>query len=354
MNLFHHSIDIILKNQSPSGAFIASPNFETYAYSWFRDGAFVAYAMDRVGEHDSAGRFQGWVSAAVNKRAAVVKRALDKAHSGEALDQSDFLDTRYALDGKSGEEEWPNFQLDGFGTWLWGLTEHHRLSKRSLPEEWLNAADLVADYLVALWPRPCFDCWEEFPDRIHPHTLAAIYAGLQAHAELTSADHEDCLAEIKAFIQDRGQMNGHYVKYIGSDLVDASLLGLAVPYGVVDPQDPRMMATVSRIEETIVRQGGLHRYAADTYYGGGAWVLLTAWLGWYYVCTGRRGDAEAALAWVEAQSDVAGNLPEQVPTGLNDPAYYQPWRKRWGDIACPLLWSHAKYLILYCALQDKD
>ena len=36
----------------------------------------------------------------------------------------------------------------------------------------------VCDYLAALWQLPCYDCWEEFPDRVHPHTLAAIYAGL--------------------------------------------------------------------------------------------------------------------------------------------------------------------------------
>jgi len=27
----------------------------------------------------------------------------------------------------------------------------------------------------------------------------------------------------------------------------------------------------------------MHRYADDTYYGGGEWVLLATWLGWYYV-----------------------------------------------------------------------
>jgi hypothetical protein len=31
---------------------------------------------------------------------------------------------------------------------------------------------------------------------------------------------------------------------------------------------------------------------------------------------------------------------------MNDPNYYEPWRERWGDIANPLLWAHAKYIIL--------
>ncbi len=65
--------------------------------------------------------------------------------------------------------------------------------------------------------------------------------------------------------------------------MDASLLGLAVPYGVVPPDDPLMLRTVEHMEATILHAGGLHRYAEDSYFGGGAWILLTAWLGWYYL-----------------------------------------------------------------------
>ena len=37
----------------------------------------------------------------------------------------------------------------------------------------------------------------------------------------------------------------------------------------------------------------------------------------------------------------------------NEPAYYDIWRERWGEIATPLLWSHAKYLIL-CTVTSKN
>jgi NHL repeat/Glycosyl hydrolases family 15 len=49
-DLYQRSILIILQNQSPSGAYIASPNFPTYAYCWLRDGSFIAHAMDRTGQ----------------------------------------------------------------------------------------------------------------------------------------------------------------------------------------------------------------------------------------------------------------------------------------------------------------
>jgi GH15 family glucan-1,4-alpha-glucosidase len=162
-----------------------------------------------------------------------------RAARGEGLAGPDYLHTRYALDGEEAADGvWPNFQLDGFGTWLWALDEHRRLSGHALAADWLRAAGLVAEYLAALWPSPCYDCWEEFPDRVHPHTLAAIYGGLRAHAALSGVEHGPTQDAICEFLYDQAVYDGHFVKFVGSRDVDASLLGLAVPYPVLDPADP--------------------------------------------------------------------------------------------------------------------
>jgi GH15 family glucan-1,4-alpha-glucosidase len=118
-----------------------------------------------------------------------------------------------------------------------------------------------------------------------------------------------------------------------------------------------MLATAAQIEKNLWR-GGVHRYAADSYYGGGSWLLLTAWLGWYYSELACRNPtyapqalekARVALQWVESKAGRGaqnGWLPEQIPENLNDPTFYPKWVLQWGEIANPLLWSHAKYLIL--------
>jgi GH15 family glucan-1,4-alpha-glucosidase len=351
-DLFQRSLEIILANQTPGGAYIAGPNFPTYHYCWFRDGSFTAYAMDLVGRHDSAERFHDWAATTINARADIVQRSVAKAHRDEPLTGADFLHTRYAPDGSEAHgESWPNFQLDGFGTWLWALGEHQRLGGRSLQATWSQAAGLVADYVTALWSRACYDCWEEFPDRVHTYTLAAIYGGLRADERLRRADHRATLEQIAHVLRSGAVANGRFVKFVGSTEVDANLLGLATPFGVVEPDDPVLLATIRQIEADLQRGGGLHRYRADSYYGGGEWILLTAWLGWHAAQVGERDKAEAALDWIEAQADADGQLPEQVPLSLNDPAHYAPWRERWGDIARPLLWSHAKYLILHRAVR---
>jgi len=350
-DLYRHSVEVILDHQDPGGGYVASPTFSDYHYCWFRDGAYVAYAMDLAGERDSARRFHDWCARAVNRRRAAVERAIDKVGRGEPLAETDYLHTRYTLTGREGEDTaWPNFQLDGLGTWLWALAEHvRRACLRPLPPAWQAAAVLTARYLAALWRLPCYDCWEEYGDRIHPHTLAAIYGGLQALGSLGLAgEWSEVPTVIRAFVLEQGVQNGRLVKSVGNSAVDASLIAVATPYRLLEPGDTRMQATVARIEVELRRAGGgVHRYAADTYYGGGEWVLLTAWLGWYYAAVGAPEKAHELRAWVEAQADERGDLPEQVPRTLTDPRYLEVWRQQRGEIARPLLWSHAKYLILH-------
>ncbi len=344
--LYTRSIEIILENQYPTGAYIASPNFGTYRYCWFRDGAFIAYAMDLVGEHSSAASFHDWVAQNVNKRADIVERVVSNNRLAKPLKANEILHTRYTVNGKEVEEDWPNFQLDGFGTWLWALGEHVKLGKAEIRVEWLRAAQLVASYISTLWNRPCYDCWEEYPNRIHTYTLAAIFAGLRSYSSITNADHHQTLDNIRRFLQDYCIVDGRFTKYVGTNEVDASLLGLAVPYWIVELDDPILLATVAEIEDKLRHGGGVHRYEKDTYYGGGEWVLLTAWLGWYYKRAGEWLKANELKNWVEAQADSQGFLAEQIPVSLTDESYYPLWRDRWGEIANPLLWSHAKYLIL--------
>jgi GH15 family glucan-1,4-alpha-glucosidase len=235
---------------------------------------------------------------------------------------------------------------------LWALAEHLRLSGQELDETGLKAAEWIVEYLSALWRIPCFDCWEEYPDKVHAHTLASIRGGLEAYGRISGDSRTQLIDEIDSFLQRELLRGNHFVKFVGSEEVDASLLGLATPFCFLNPDDPLMLATVSRIEEDLMCGGGLHRYKGDTYYGGGEWVLLTAWLGWYHVERGNLERARHLLGWVESQADIHGNLPEQISLNLNDPNYLQPWRERWGEIARPLLWSHAKYLILEHALSS--
>jgi GH15 family glucan-1,4-alpha-glucosidase len=115
-----------------------------------------------------------------------------------------------------------------------------------------------------------------------------------------------------------------------------------------------MVATVKQIEADIYAPGfGVHRYRGDVYYGGGAWLLLEAWLGWYDTEVGNTARTQSILTDIERHTTPSSELPEQVvPPMLADVSHYDYWVKVRGTIATPLLWSHAMYLITAHALKE--
>lgn len=345
MDLKEKSLKIILDNQSETGAFVASPAFAHYSYSWLRDGTFIAYALDLYGEHEAARNFYQWVNRVVVSRGERIHNLLRRKSLGEEIPFADFLHTRYTLTGEEVNEPWGNFQLDGYGTWLWGLNEHLRLTGQSV-EEYREAIYLSAEYLRAFWQLPNYDCWEENPEHVHTATLAAVAAGLKAAGNCLGEEvYIDKALEIRDYISIHGVREGHLVKFVKEDslLVDSSLLWVSVPFGLWEVDSELIKNTVWKIEEDLLG-GGLRRYVSDTYYGGGEWILLTAWLAWYYNLIGNDNKAEKLIEWIEEQS-MDGELPEQVPGRDIDKNALLHWQEEWGPSASPLLWSHAMYLI---------
>ncbi|MEJ2357619.1 MAG: glycoside hydrolase family 15 protein, partial [Deinococcales bacterium] len=243
------------------------------------------------------------------------------------------------------DEPWPNFQIDGYGMWLWALSGH--LRGDAVPADLAPAVELVARYLQAAWRLPCFDCWEEYGDGEHGSTLAAAAAGLDAAARLTGERAwRDAADRIRDELLARYTTSGHFRRGPTDDRVDGSLLWLGVPFGVLEPDDPRVKATVDTVRRELSGPGGgIYRYRGDTYYGGGQWLLLTSSLAWHDARTGNPEAAAEAQAWVREQATATGDLPEQVTGHAQTPGMVQPWRERWGPVATPLLWSHAMYLI---------
>ncbi len=149
-----------------------------------------------------------------------------------------------------------------------------------------------------------------------------------------------------------GTADGHLVKWIGDDVVDGSLSSLIAPLGVIPAADPLAAGTVGAIERELSVDGGVHRFRADTFFGGGQWPLLTCFLGLAQAATGDRDGARRSLEWAASTATAARMLPEQVDDHLLDPSFRQEWIDRWGTVATPLLWSHAMLLRLAVELGE--
>ncbi|WP_294179933.1 glycoside hydrolase family 15 protein [uncultured Schumannella sp.] len=351
---------LILSLQDASGAYPASPTFSAYrGYSWFRDGAFIADAMSAVGERDSASSFFDWCARMLTDRAAEVRRIVAAADAGTPVGDTDMLPTRFTLDGREGDDDWWDFQLDGYGLWLWALAEHVRRHDLD-PTPWLPAVELTIDYLASSWHRPCYDWWEEHVDQHHISTLGCIAAGLRAVDSWTTLDASaaataaETAATVDGFIRAEGIRDGHLVKWVGSDAVDASLASLIAPLNLIDATTPLGAATLAELDRQLVVDGGMHRFVADTYYGGGQWPLLSCFQGLAWLRAGERDRAVELLRWTAGTVRESGTMPEQVADHLNDPTMVSEWIDRWGTSADPLLWSYAMYLRLALELGVVD
>ncbi len=284
------SVEVILAGQHESGAYVASPTFENYLFSWFRDGSFIADAMLLAGEVESAERFFDWCARVVRAKPEGPWHA------------------RYTLEGYESAERWPMHQLDGLGLWLRALRRHGG-------SRWDDEARLVRAYLSDHWGEPCTDWWEE-REGVHAATLWCIGEGL---------DSDEIRAEALRRADER---------------LDASLL-------VIGTEE-----IVARVEAGLVSPGGgVHRHADDVYYGGGEWLLLTAMLGLAYARFGRREEAREKLEWVRAHERPEG-LPEQSQDHLLHPEAYEGWVEKWGPPPSPLLWSHAMEIALAKELRE--
>jgi GH15 family glucan-1,4-alpha-glucosidase len=346
-----------------TGGVIAAPECDPgfvhsggYGFVWPRDFTYVLLALLAAGRPEQASAGLRWL-------------ARTQAPEGLWLQ-------RYWTAGTPAPA-WSPHQLDETGVALFAYEAAWReLGDEVLDRELWSSARAAAGFLAGFVDDesglllPSVDLWEQ-DDAQNTYTSAAGAGGLRAAAAMAER-HEPALADrwraaaerIATGIEQRlwGDADGRYVRarlagredLLGDAVprqfserrafparavlsvdpldrrLDSSLLGLAWPFAVVEPDSPRMAATAAAIDRQLAAPGGgLLRHEGDTYRGGNAWVLCTLWLGLYRRLVGDDDGLDAALGWTRSRATPLGLLPEQAcPDG--SPAW-----------VLPLAWSHA-------------
>jgi GH15 family glucan-1,4-alpha-glucosidase len=269
------SVELLVAAQAASGAIPASTVHDIYRYGWLRDGSWCAYALDRVGRTDAVSAWHHWVAQTLLANEDRFEEALAAVRAG-TVNGRVMMPARFTLDGREedpgdSEEEWPNFQTDSYGFWLWALADH--IARGGHFDDTLTAgARLVVRYLLEAGDTPCYDCWEEHPGNVHTSSLAAVAAGLRDAGGLLDDPKAQAYAGelVDRITGPEHTVAGAFVRFPGDTRVDGSLLWLAVPFGLVSIDDPRYRNTVTRIrQELLVRGGGLRRNRARTSAGAG-------------------------------------------------------------------------------------
>jgi GH15 family glucan-1,4-alpha-glucosidase len=203
-----------------------------------------------------------------------------------------------------------------------------RGAERIDADEWRFLASVV-ERAIAHREQPDAGIWELRGEPQHyVHSKLMVWVALDCGISLVEnydvddVDLEHWKAvreEVRSAIETHGMdpTGTHFVQHFGATTVDASLLKLAL-MGFVEPDDPRMVATVEAIERDLScgTDGFVLRFRADTAEAEGVgeegvFLLCTFWMVEVLAMQGRIDDATALFERTIATGNDLGLFAEE-------------------------------------------
>lgn len=299
-----------------------------YRYCWLRDATMTLLAFMNLGYYEEAAAWRKWLmrSVAGNPEQMQIMYGL----AGERRLPEQTLPWLTGYEGSApvriGNGAATQRQLDVYGEVADAMSQAIRAG---LPRHPRGAAifRVILPYLGSIWEQPDEGIWEIRGEPQHfTHSKVMAWVAFDRAATLAEpteegraqAQHYRAVADrIHAQVCSRGidTEHGHFVQAYGSTHTDASLLQIALT-GFLPPDDPRVVATVARIESTLMRDGLLLRY--DTAHGvdgldpgEGTFLVCSFWLADVYVLQGRMTDAQRLFERLAGLCNDVGLLAEQ-------------------------------------------
>ena len=320
----------------PSGALIAAPTTSLpevpggsanwdYRFCWVRDSALTLEALSRVGQLEVAERFRDFIRRSSSGHGAELQ-IMYGIYGERRLPEleADLEGWRCSSPVRYGNGAATQVQLDVYGhlldaAFVWNA-EHDDIDE----DDWRFLRSVV-DQAVARRNDPDAGLWEmRGPAREFVHSKVMVWVAIDRGIRLVEEhdlDGVDLEAwrsardEVRHAVETRGVDldRGNFVQYFGSTELDASLLKLPLE-GFVEPDDPRMLATVDAIQRDLGDERGfVRRYASDNTAGSGTlggrqegvFLLCSFWLVEVLALQGRLDEAvELFERLVEVGNDV--------------------------------------------------
>ena len=352
----------------PSGAILAAATTSLpeviggvrnwdYRYCWPRDASVVADSLVRLGSTSEAIQFLDWlVTRSAGLHTIDALRPLYPLAGDEFLPEAvlptlnGYRGSRPVRIGNLAEHQ---LQLDMFGPIMQLV---HRLTTEGvvLADRHWQLVQAIVEAVARRWRDADHGIWEirRAPEH-HVHSRMMCWLALDRAVQIASAANRHAPEE---WAKERDAVRDDILTYgwndrieafsavYGGDEVDAAVLAVAT-CGFLPPDDPRVAATVARIEQVLRRGAAVDRYHFDDGLPGreGGFLLCTAWLIEALVAIGRTDDARELY---HRYVDLAG------PTGLLTEQYEPTTETSLGNV--PQAYSHAGLISAALALADAD
>ena len=284
MSIDLHSVireqhDIVDRRVLPNGAVMAS-DWEHYQAHWIRDGLYALEAYKHLGIHKR-------LKLLANTPMNIFHRYDSRIHEGvrrRPMDDYKFIHSRYsALSLEELPERWGHNQLDMLGLFLYEISDltlrfHNVFYECDIGRTQATIVlNSITRYLNTMkwWEFPDYGVWEEGPD-LHSSSLGAVVGGLGKLEEVNQKnpglelffelDQLDKGRQALRSLLPRESKNDDKDKPNRNRACDLAQLSLIWPFDVLDQE--QQDTVLRQIEEQLVREKGVIRYAFDPYYNG--------------------------------------------------------------------------------------
>ncbi|GAA4178794.1 glycoside hydrolase family 15 protein [Gryllotalpicola koreensis] len=335
-----------------------------YRFVWLRDAALT---ISVLAQHDFEGevdRWRQWVMRAIAGDPADVQ--IMYGLGGERWLPEREIDSLAGYQGAGSPPAHPvrvgnaaseQFQSDVIGEVMLAFSAARDVG---LPEDEVSwgLQKALLGHLEKVWAIPDQGIWEiRGEPRAFTHSRVMSWAAFDRGVEAVEKHglHGPVRrwAELRDSIRHSIDQNhvdaatGAFVQYAGSDQVDAALLQLP-QVGFCAPDDPRMLATVARIETELMHDGFVDRYVSGSGVDGlpageNPFTACSLWLAEQYARSGRRADATRLIDRVVGIASDLGLMSEE----------YDPRARRQAGNT-PQALSHLAFVRAVDALSDAE
>jgi GH15 family glucan-1,4-alpha-glucosidase len=306
---------------------IGGPRNWDYRYCWLRDATLTLQSLLRAGYREEAVAWREWLLRAV---------------AGDPAD----LQIMYAIDGsrRLPEYELPwlrgyegstpvrvgnaasdQLQLDVWGEVLDGLSLTRKAFMHQADDSW-DIQTALMEHLEGTWQQPDNGMWESRGPRQHftySKVMAWVAADRMVDAIQTSGlpgplQRWTALGEqIRAEVLERGYdaERNTFVQAYGSSELDATLLLLG-RVGFLDHTDPRLLGTITAVQQQLTENGLVLRYRTGQSDDGlpageGVFLACSFWLVDALHSSGREKDAVELFELLLTLRNDVGLLSEE-------------------------------------------
>jgi GH15 family glucan-1,4-alpha-glucosidase len=338
-------ITLKLLTYEPTGGIVAAPSTSLpeaiggsrnwdYRYCWLRDSALTLYALVNSGYRAEAQAWREWVRRATAGHPKQL-RIMYGIEGERWLPETDvpwlpgYEDSRPVRIGNAAADQ---LQLDIYGEISETLYAARQTGLGPIDKDGQFQAVLLK-HLEAIWQTLDRGIWEvRGPPRAFTHSRVMCWVAFDRAVKMAEqfdlqgpVDHWRSVRDaIHADVCDRGfdKSRGSFTQYYGGQTLDASLL-LMPQVGFLGPDDPRIIGTIKAVEQELLRNGLVMRYATEAVDDGvggteGAFLACSFWLADAYVLAGRREEAVELFEHLLSLRNGLGLLAEE----------YDPVRKR--------------------------